>query len=523
MRTPRTVLEQKIRERRMTLEEFAEYAERFAWEHGEPGTLGLRHLQRLVAGRKSSGEPLGPVRQVTARLLESIFEVGIEELLAPPAPEEPLGSIGRVEPPGRADVEMAGALQWLDERAGWAAGTARAKVRARLSDAGPGALLDRRAGRARVGRREIVRELGRYYGGGGSGFGLYRARCGEVEIDTTLLGRAAWWDGVSSLDGADHWLSFAVNVFEPLKPLSERAADAAVARLAESVALGVRVANLPLYRLLEVEAEGAVTGTVGLVPFAEYALTADLLEGELVEAVSRRRGGLPLRDEYLPDLDAVLDLPGRVCAGGVVALCAIARPKDRFRGEADYALLVQERSDRVLNAAGRLAVIPKGFHQPLNDVRGDARVGATLLRELEEELFGRAEVDTTLGEVRAAAPMHEGRRSAPMRWLEDVPGRLRVECTGFGFNLVSGNYEFAGLVVIEDEEFWSLFGGQVEANWEAAGLRLYSSRDGELISDLVAQESWSNEGLFGLLQGLRRLREIGGERVELPAVKLSGL
>ncbi|XVV00791.1 hypothetical protein ACQPW3_25605 [Actinosynnema sp. CA-248983] len=266
-----------------------------------------------------------------------------------------------------------------------------------------------------------------------------------------------------------------------------------------------------------------MAGTVGLVPFAEYALTADLLEGELVEAVSQRRGGLPLRDEYLPDLDAVLDLPGRVCAGGVVALCAIARPKDRFRGEADYALLVQERSDGVLNGAGRLAVIPKGFHQPLNDVRGDARIGATLLRELEEELFGRAEVDTTLGEVRAAAPMHEGRRSAPMRWLEDVPGRLRVECTGFGFNLVSGNYEFAGLVVIEDEEFWPLFGGQVEANWEAAGLRLYSSRDGELVTDLVAQESWSNEGLFGLLQGLRRLREIGGERVELPVVELLGL
>lgn len=517
------MLEQKIRERRMTLEEFIEYAERFAREHGEPGTLGLRHLQRLVAGRKSSGEPLGPVRQVTARLLESIFEVGIEELLAPPVQEEPLERMGSVEPPGRADVEVARTLEWLDERAGWAAGTARAKVRARLSDGGPGALLDLRAGRARVGRREIVRELGRYYGGGRSGFGLYRARCGEVEIDSTLFGRAAWWHGVSSLDGSRNRLSFAVNAFEPLKPLSERAADAAVARLAESVALGVRVANLPLYRLLEVEMEGALAGTVGLVPFAEYALTADLLEGELVEAVSRRRGGLPLRDEYLPDLDAVLDLPGRACAGGVVALCAIARPKDRFRGEADYALLVQERSDRVLNAAGRLAVIPKGFHQPLNDVRGDARIGATLLRELEEELFGRAEVDTTLGEIRAAAPMHEGRRSAPMRWLADKPGRLRVECTGFGFNLVSGNYEFAGLVVIEDEEFWPLFGGQVEANWEAAGLQLYSSRDAELISDLVAQESWSNEGLFGLLQGLRRLREIGGERVELPAVELSGL
>ncbi len=111
-----------------------------------------------------------------------------------------------------------------------------------------------------------------------------------------------------------------------------------------------------------------------------------------------------------------------------------------------------------------------------------------------------------------------------MKWLTAEAGRLRVECTGFGLNLVSGNYEFAGLVVIEDEEFWRRFGGQVEANWEASGLRLYSSLDGELVEELVeelvGQEAWSNEGLFALLQGLRRLREIGGGRVELPAVEV---
>ena len=55
-----------------------------------------------------------------------------------------------------------------------------------------------------------------------------------------------------------------------------------------------------------------------------------------------------------------------------------------------------------------------------------------------------------------------------------------MECTGFGVNLVSGNYEFASLVVIEDEEFWPRYGGDVEANWESAGLRLYSSLDRQL-------------------------------------------
>ncbi len=117
--------------------------------------------------------------------------------------------------------------------------------------------------------------------------------------------------------------------------------------------------------------------------------------------------------------------------------------------------------------------------------------------------------------------MHRSRLSEPMRWLSDDPARMRLECTGFGVNLVSGNYEFASLIVIEDDEFWTRFGGEVEANWESSGLRLYSSLDRESISDLITDESWSNEGLFAFLQGLRRLREIGGTRVDLPAVELA--
>ena len=93
----RTVLEQKIRERRQTFEEFVEYAETFAREHNEKGTLGLRHLQRLVAGRRPDGSPLGAVQIVTARLLERIFELPIDELLAPP-------STG--DQPGESETEL---------------------------------------------------------------------------------------------------------------------------------------------------------------------------------------------------------------------------------------------------------------------------------------------------------------------------------------------------------------------------------------------------------------------------------
>lgn len=77
-RSARTLLEQRIRERRMTFEEFVRWTEEFAREHNEPGTLSLRHLQRLVTGR-TPGSP----RPATARLLERIFGDGIKDLLAP--------------------------------------------------------------------------------------------------------------------------------------------------------------------------------------------------------------------------------------------------------------------------------------------------------------------------------------------------------------------------------------------------------------------------------------------------------
>jgi len=113
------------------------------------------------------------------------------------------------------------------------------------------------------------------------------------------------------------------------------------------------------------------------------------------------------------------------------------------------------------------------------------------------------------------------RLSEPMRWLIDHTdtGQWRMECTGFGFNLVSGDFEFASLIVIDDEEWWGRYGGHVEANWETHGLRRYSSRDRASLANLVHDESWSNEGLFAFVQGLKRLGETGGERVMLPAIR----
>jgi hypothetical protein len=287
--------------------------------------------------------------------------------------------------------------------------------------------------------------------------------------------------------------------------------------------LGFRLVDTPLYRLMDIDVRrGVIGGSLGLVPFVRYALTMDLLEGELVDVAAAgratRAGTLPLRDRLMPDLPSVADVAGRLCSGGALALCAIARPA-MGRRPPDYVLLIQERSGRVLNAARRLAVIPKGFHEPLVDYRADTQIRSTLMREMEEELFGRDDVDSTAEGLRGTDPLHASRLSEPMRWLLDADGRLRIECTGFGLNLVSGNCEFAGLMVVEDEEFWPQYGGHISANWESGSLRQYSSLDRQLITELIGDVAWSNEGLFAMLQGLRRLAEIGDDRVDLPTIE----
>lgn len=415
-------------------------------------------------------------------------------------------------------------LEWLDRCADWPPGTSRGKVASHLARLGWPELQDRGLRRGRVDQRQIVHSLVTYYQRREKGYGNYCARYGEDgDAATSVLTRPDWLDLECALVPENDQLDLVSGAVDRAASFDELSADMAVQRLAEMMVLGFRLVDTPLYRLLEIDvSKGTVGGVLGLVPFVRYALTMDLLEGELVDAIaegrSPRAGALPLRDRLMPDLTTVVDVADRLCCGGALALCAIARPASGRR-PADYVLLVQERSGRVLNAARRLAVIPKGFHEPLADYRANAQIGMTLHREMEEELFGREDVDSTLAALRNADPLHPSRLSEPMRWLTERDDRMRMECTGFGLNLVSGNCEFASLIVIDDEEFWPQYGGQIVANWESGSLRQYSSLDCDLITELIGDVAWSNEGLFALLQGLRRLAEIGGDRVNLPTIE----
>jgi hypothetical protein len=335
---------------------------------------------------------------------------------------------------------------------------------------------------------------------------------------TTVLTRGSWL--TSRLDlRADH-TAFTVAHAEPpaeVEP-SPALSEAATHRAAEIIVGGTRFIDAPVYRLLNVDDAGAdLGGRFAVDTFGRYALTWDLLEAEVLDHILGQRDDLALREHLLPSVQSVLDPASRLCVGGAQALCAFARPSGLGR-QRDYVLLVQERSPHVVNAIGRLAVIPKCFHQPINDVTAEASVGTTLIRELEEELFGRDELEGARGQS-VADPMHVSRLTEPMRWLLDSPD-WDMQQTGFGFNLVSGNYEFASIIAVHDERFWERYGGMIEANWEASGLQRFSSRDSAGLAALMADPSWSDEGLVAFGLGLKRLAELDPSRVALPPFEI---
>ena len=416
------------------------------------------------------------------------------------------------------DPHIGKSLDWLDRRAGWVPGTARRKVVELVATADAGEIEDRRRRRIQVKQADVADALATYYNKR-EGFGTYRGTCDSTPLATTILTQPQWLDLETELTAESDRVRLDGSAASEPPKLDEFAAQLVASRLADAIAMETRIYDLPLYQLLEIDIRpGALDGVFGLNTFVEYALTLDLLEGELVDALAAEAPSTPrhlaLRDRYLPDVDSVLNVSERLCAGGTLAMFAIARPASAHQ-PLDYLILVQERSGHVLNSPRRLS-LTQGFHQPMIDYRVETRIALTLMRELEEEMFGREDLDNTVTDSRRADPMHPSRLTRPMRWLTKSPGRLRVEATGFGLNLVNGNYEFANLIVVEDTRFWDKFGGHIEANWEAGSLRRYSTQDRELLAELIRDPNWTNEGLFTLHLGLRRLATIGPDRVNLP-------
>lgn len=372
---------------------------------------------------------------------------------------------------------------------------------------------------AETDRSAVAKRLHQYYAAGFSDHRPVRVGLGDTDIDLTILSVGEWVGGPIDLQAGEGATRFAYDHAAIVVPQPESDAwrRAAETRLAECLVQETRFVDGQLYRMTGWESQpDGVRTSFATGSFAQYALTVDLLEAETFAAAQSGNDELPLRDLMMPTVESVLAPGSRNCMGGALALTAFARPAQGPR-PADFALLIQERGSKVLNASGRLAVIPKCFHEPTSEPTWEVSVGTSLARELEEELFGKAEVDTTLDTRRTIDPMHPDLLTRPMRYLTEAgPDAWSMECTGFGFNLLTGNYEFPCLVAVHDEGFWQRCGGDVESNWESERITLVSSQDEAALRSLAHNPAWSDEGLFAFVLGLRRLHDLHPERVALP-------
>jgi hypothetical protein len=507
-----TLLQHLMIDRRLTHEQTVEVLHRRAQQLGvHDFTLTVRQLNRWLAGQ--TARP----RLSVCRVVEAEFGRRIEELLNPYQPRVFAG-----RPLTRTSARASRRELRTEPLVGWLADHSTASFEelwvavALAADRLDGEKRPERIAqlhrRARVPRAAIAQAVASYYG---RPDGLYRIEVDRTQLTLSILTRRDWTGLAVELGGDAEQPALVAPAANP-PSLQGAGLQAAITRLAEVEVSDTVLVNDSIYALAGVQvAHDRLAPQFRVADFAAYALTADLLEEELLDTLAGYASAPPLRELYLASIEATLDLESRLCAGGPACLFAIARP------EGDYALPIQRRSRQVVNVAGRMAVVPKAFHQSISNTTTEAHVGATIWRELEEELLGRQELEQLAASSRRrAAPDHPRNRTEPVAWLHENPCS-RLECAGFGINLVSGNYEFACLLTIDDERWWETFGHRVQANWEAMDLHCYSSRDPQGLTRLMADPAWSNEGLFALIEGLRRLDAITSSRVDIPPIEIS--
>jgi hypothetical protein len=485
---------------------------------GEGGfALTERQLRRWLNGDVSSAEGIRPAN---VRVTEAEFGWTITALLADDQ-RTPDHQVPRPQTDEGRPLRTGEFVAWLAEHSSLgyeAAYAAVAETAARIALMPPLARATRDHDRSRVGRAQLADALSSFYG---PAAGFYSMQVARSALELSILADPTWVGLAIPLGASTETCRPCAADDKRTIRLSDAQARCAIERLGAVEAGDTMMVNNPLYRLTAIDlGAGRLTAEFGLTDFATYALTADLLETELRDQMriagnDPRRMHLPLRQGWLPTAAAGIAFEQRVCIGGPVCMVAIADGNH-------YHLLVQERSAQVLNVTGALAVIPKAFHQPTVDPWGETRISTTVERELEEELFGRPDLEQlTAASARRAAPLHPLNASAPMEWLHAHPTTWRMECTGFGINMITGNYEFACLVVIHDPQWWALFGHLLQANWEAMRLHRYSSEDSDGVVRLIGDPRWSNEGLFAFLEGLRRLAELDPARVAVPVGRVA--
>ncbi|HRZ83438.1 MAG TPA: hypothetical protein P5069_13355 [Candidatus Hydrogenedentes bacterium] len=376
-----------------------------------------------------------------------------------------------------------------------------------------------------------------FYRSPAGGVRFYSVRIGNRRVEGTMLSKEPWCGMDIPLDdavmeGADRRSSASPLI--GVGGAAKRRQELLVRRLRETNA---RLEDKPLYRLDSAD-NGRISGHV-YEGFVNYRFSSGLLYEEICEDLAGVHARNPLkrlssllnrhclRRRLLPRSTDFSNPGSWLCCGGFGALVALKtgrrqRLESLGRDVDEYVFWVQRRSGEVADNQNRLALVPKGFHQPTSgDYLEGFHLRYSVFREMGEELYGVEELEDVDNHLSCdhVINCHEG-----VAWFfgDDKRldrGRSTAEILCVGVNAINGNYDFGVLIVIQQPEYYQKFYPEMRKNWESKDMRsIRLWNRSELEGLLGSADEFASENFFHLCEGLLRLRALLGEAVQMPEI-----
>ncbi|MFA6244650.1 MAG: hypothetical protein WC655_27145 [Candidatus Hydrogenedentales bacterium] len=390
---------------------------------------------------------------------------------------------------------------------------------------------------APVSNVEIAEWLHEYYGPHPSNFEFYLLCAEGSTMVSSILTRADLCQINAPLESLRMPCKHETESFDPLYGSKQYVLDRREALFARVKSKGVRIDDKPLYRLVALDRAGLTFSGSVYNGFLKYARSSSLLFEELCDEVPQcrdqslrgrfntwRRSGDLLRNKVLPR-DVDFSQPSNwLCCGGFGVLMAFNTGRKHTAADGrvvdEYEFPLQTRSVKVADGRNKLALIPKGFHQPTNaDFQGGHSLRHAVFREFGEELFDLKEAEDLQDEVHCDAIFHQ---HPGLHWFieEENTASFSAELVSFGLNTINGNYDYGVLVVVKDPQYYQQYFHKMKKNWEGKELQWTKTWDKERIRNLVLMsDAWTFESLFHFCECLTRLKALLGDGVDLPSLE----
>jgi hypothetical protein len=355
--------------------------------------------------------------------------------------------------------------------------------------------------------------------------GLYRCKFAvdDEVISADIVSEKSWLGVKLPLENEQNHYRLVSNKLERMNISEIEAAKLLLAFERRNV----KIYNEPIFSLQEIHLGSKLSVSFSLAHYFDYKFKFGLLEDELVQAlvdselslanaINKRDREFQLRNEILPDANAVAEFSKRICAGGANILLAFRRPAPYD----DFIFLIKKRSQQVSSGRGVLGLVPTGCHQPITVATASQEVSltSTIYREIFEELFGGDEVNTEKNHLAPDWYMDYPQ----LDWFRKNKNQFVLEVTSFGLNLLEGTYEFGILFAIEDPSYWSQFGRTIVTNFEVLDYETppISTRiDSARLATILRNPMTADVSVFSLAHGLHRLKDLHPSRVKLPRIE----